>query len=318
MKTDLISVTDHIKDFSIEKEILGKYFDEKISENTSIILVWHKEINKLFLENHPSIRAIVRYGVGYDNIDLDCCKNKNIIVANTPDYGIDEVSDSAIAMILYLTRKIGTLEILAKENQEYWIGKDINQNMRRLNKLSLGIIGLGRIGASIASKFIPFSKNIGYYDPYIPNGYDKVFGIKKYQSLSDLLSYSDIISINTPLNNETKGMVNEKFLNQMKKGSYLINLSRGPIIKDKELILQKLRSNHLEGYATDVWVNEPPSKNDNLYKAWKQNDRNLVGRLIINPHTAYFSKEAIMECRTKACLTCLDIIKNRYINNRII
>ena len=76
MKNDLISVTDHIKEFTIEKQILGEYFDEKISQKTSIILVWHKEINKVFLENHPSIRAIVRYGVGYDNIDLEFCKIK--------------------------------------------------------------------------------------------------------------------------------------------------------------------------------------------------------------------------------------------------
>ena len=318
MKTDLISVTDHIKEFTIEKQILGGYFDEKISQKTSIILVWHKEINKVFLENHPSIRAIVRYGVGYDNIDLEFCKYKNIIVANTPDYGVDEVSDSAMAMILYLTRKIGALEVLAKENKSYWTGKDINQNMRRLNNLSLGIIGLGRIGGSIAKKFLPFSNKIGFYDPYIPNGYEKVFGIKRYKNLSDLLSNSDIISINTPLNADTKGMVNQNFLDQMKKGSYLINLSRGPIIKDKELILEKLRLNKLEGYGTDVWIDEPPSENDKLYNSWKNSEKILRGRLIINPHTAYYSKEALKESRTKACLTCLDIIQNRIINNRII
>ncbi len=318
MITDSISITDHIKDFSIEKEILGNYLEKKISQKTTIILVWHKEIDKVFLQNHPSIRAIVRYGVGYDNIDLDFCRKKNIIVANTPDYGIDEVSDSALAMILYLTRKIGSLEFLAKEDQEYWTGKDLNLKMRRLNKLSLGIIGLGRIGSSIANKFLSFSRKIGYYDPYIPNGYDKVFNIKKFENLSELLSSSDIVSINTPLNKETKGMVNDKFLNQMKKGSFLINLSRGPIIKDKELILKKLISNHLEGYATDVWTKEPPSLNDDLHKAWENNDNNLRGRLIVNPHTAYYSEEAIKESRTKACYTCLDIIKNRIINNRII
>ena len=106
---------------------------------------------------------------------------------------------------------------LAKENKSYWTGKDINQNMRRLNNLSLGIIGLGRIGGSIAKKFLPFSNKIGFYDPYIPNGYEKVFGIKRYKNLSDLLSNSDIISINTPLNADTKGMVNQNFLDQMKK-----------------------------------------------------------------------------------------------------
>ncbi len=152
--SDIVAVTDHITDFNIEKKFLADYFEKKVTKKTTILLVWHKIIDQKFLSSHPSIRAIVRYGVGYDNIDLDFCKQKNIIVANTPDYGIDEVSDSAIAMILYLTRKIGCLESLALEEPEYWLGKNFNLNMKRLNQLSLGIVGLGRIGGSVAKKLI--------------------------------------------------------------------------------------------------------------------------------------------------------------------
>ena len=200
----------------------------------------------------------------------------------------------------------------------YWLGKKFNLNMKRLNNLSLGIIGLGRIGSSIAKKFMPFSKNIGFFDPYIPNGYEKVFGIERYRSLADLLKNSDIVSINTPLNSETNGMVNKDFLNLMKKGSYLINLSRGPIIEKKHLILEKLLSNDLEGYATDVWTTEPPLAKDKLNLLWKEDNINLKGRIIVNPHTAYFSEEALYESRSKACMTCLDVINNKFINNRIV
>ena len=318
MKKDLVAVTDHIKEFSIEKKLLGKYFDDELSSKTSIILVWHEVINEDFLKKYPSIRAIVRYGVGYDNIDIEYCKKNNIIVANTPDYGIDEVSDSALAMILSLLRKINSLENLAIEDPNYWLGKKLELKMKRLNKLSLGIIGLGRIGSSIANKFMPFSRNIGFYDPYIPNGYEKIFGINRYNSLQNLLKVSDIVSINTPLNNETKGMINKDFLNDMKIGSYLINLSRGPIVANNDLILEKLLSNELEGYATDVWINEPPLKNDRLNIAWKEKNNSLNGRIIVNPHTAYFSEEALLESRSKACMTCLDIINNNFINNRIV
>ncbi len=318
MISDFVAVTDHIKNFSIEKKLLGEYFDNKLSKRTTILLVWHKIINKDFLIKYPSIRAIVRYGVGYDNIDLDYCKNKKILVANTPDYGVDEVSDSAIGMILYLTRKLGVLNFLAQEDNDYWLGKDLNINMRRINKLSLGIIGLGRIGGSIAKKFLPFSRNIGFYDPYIPNGYEKVYGIKRYEKISDLLKVSDIVSVNTPLTEETYGLINKNFLNQMKKGSYLINLSRGPIVENKELILNSLISNKLEGYGTDVWTNEPPLYEDKLYKTWKENDSNLKGKIIVNPHTAYYSKESLEESRSKACKTCLDIINHSNILNRIV
>ena len=318
MNKDIVAVTDHIKDFSIEREILGKYFNNKLSNETTIALVWHKVINEDFFIKYPSIKAIVRYGVGYDNIDIDFCKKKNILVANTPDYGIDEVSDSAIAMILYLTRKIGRLENLAYIDSEYWLGKDLNLNMRRLNQLSLGIIGLGRIGSSIARKFSLFSKHIGFYDPYIPNGYEKVFGISKFDNLSDLLKFSDIVTINTPLNEQTKGMVDKDFLSQMKKGSYLINLSRGPIIKSNDIILDNLLSSNLEGYATDVWTSEPPLVNDKLYKAWKEKNTFLQGKIIINPHTSYYSEQAIKESREKASLNVLNIIKNNNISNVII
>ena len=318
MKPDFVAITDHIKEFSVEEKFLGNYFDNELSGKTTIILVWHEIINESFFKKYPSIRAVVRYGVGYDNIDIEYCKKNNIIVANTPDYGIDEVSDSAIAMILSLLRKINSLENLAKDDSNYWLGKELDLKMKRLNKLSLGIIGLGRIGSSIANKFLPFSRNINFYDPYIPNGYEKIFGIKRYNSLSSLLEVSDIISVNTPLNNETKGMINKEFLNQMKKGSYLINLSRGPIVLNNDLILEKLLSNELEGYATDVWINEPPLENDELYMAWKKNNNSLRGRIIVNPHTAYYSEDALLESRSKACGTCLDIIKGNEINNRIV
>ena len=318
MNTDIVSITDHITEFSVERKFLGNYFDNELTSKTTIILVWHEVIDENFFKKYPSIKAVVRYGVGYDNIDIDYCKKNRIIVANTPDYGIDEVSDSAIAMILALLRKINSLDNLAREDSNYWLGKKLELKMKRLNELSLGIIGLGRIGSSIANKFLPFSRNIGFYDPYIPNGYEKIFGITRYKSLENLLKVSDIVSLNTPLNNETKGMINKDFLNQMKKGAYLINLSRGPIVANNELILEKLLTNELEGYATDVWINEPPLEKDKLYIAWKSNNHSLRGRIIVNPHTAYFSEEALLESRSKACVTCLDIINGNKINNRIV
>ena len=112
MKSDVVAVTDHIKDFAIEKNFLGDYFDYQLSKK--IILVWHKEINESFFKKHPKIRAVVRYGVGYDNIDIEFGKKNNILVANTPDYGVDEVSDSALAYDFVSNKeKIGALENLA-------------------------------------------------------------------------------------------------------------------------------------------------------------------------------------------------------------
>ena len=149
---DFVSITDHIKEYSIESEILGSYLLPKLSEKTTIILVWHKEINEEFLKKYKRIRAIVRYGVGVDNIDLQKCKEMGIKVYNTPDYGVDEVSDTAVSMILSLARRVKELEYFALNNREAWLGAKIPFPMKRINKMNIGIIGLGRIGGAVARK----------------------------------------------------------------------------------------------------------------------------------------------------------------------
>lgn len=316
-KKDIVSVTDHIKEFSIEEEILGDYFKASIRRETTIALVWHAKVNKDFLNKYPNIRAIVRYGVGYDAIDLKSCKEKGVIVVNTPDYGVDEVSDTALAMILSLTRRLNIFQFNALANNAYWLGKEIPFKVKRLNEMSLGIIGFGRIGSSIAQKFIPFSRKVSFYDPYIKNGIEKVFNVSRIENLNELLEQSDIISINTPLTEETKGIINEDFINRLKRGSYLINTSRGKLVEDQKHILEGIRSGILEGYATDVWKEEPPSENDIFLQELK-NDPQLYNKVIITPHTAYFSDAALKEARIKASKSCLNIIKNKYISNRIV
>ena len=317
MKRDIVSVTDHIKEFSIERDILGNYFREEIDSHTTIALVWHETINESYLDRFPNIRALVRYGVGYDNIDLDICKKRKISVINTPDYGVDEVSDTAIGMILNLVRKINAFQILAKTEPNYWLGKEINFETRRINTLSLGIVGLGRIGSSIIKKFQSFSRKTSFFDPYIANGIEKVFESKRYYQLDELLQNSDIVSVNTPLTDETFGMINQSFINQMKKGSFLINVSRGPIVENQELILDALKNGQLNGYATDVWETEPPKISDKFINLWKEDDE-IFSKVIINPHTAYFSQEALKESRKKACESCLRLINGKNVGNKII
>lgn len=317
MEKEIICVTDHVKDFEkVEKKILGDFFSETLDKNATILLVWHQKIDQNYLINFPKVKAIVRYGVGFDNIDLNYCKEKKIIVLNNPDYGVDEVSDTALAMILNLTRNIKGFENFAKKDNESWLGKSIKGRVHRTNTLKLGIIGLGRIGGALGRKFSALSKNIGFYDPYLKSGIEKVFGFERYFKLSEILKDSDIISINTPLTHETKDLVDENFLKNMKEGAYLINVSRGPIVKDQELIFKALKDNHLQGYATDVWCNEPPTRQDLLYQSFINEDK-FVGRIIVNPHTAYFSETSIIECREKACKSCLNIINGENLLNVI-
>ena len=317
LKEGIVSITDHITEYSIEKAQLGKYLNPILSESTQIILVWHKKIDEDFLNQYKNIKAIFRYGVGFDNIDLEFCKKKNILVCNNPDYGVDEVSDSAIAMILNLSRGINELQSFARANKNSWIGEEIPLKLHRLNNLKLGIIGLGRIGGAIARKFKVFSKNICFFDPYLSSGIEKTFDIERADNLDDLLKEVDILSINTPLNHETKGLVNKNFISKMKKDSILINLSRGEIIENTEHIKNALISGKLKGYGTDVWINEPPLETDSLYSHWLENN-SLTKKILITPHTAYYSEQALFECRNNTALNCLNYIKGKQIKNRIV
>ena len=313
----IVSITDHITDFSVENKVLGQSLNYELNQNTKIILVWHKTIDKEFLDKFENITAIFRYGVGYDNIDLSVCEKKKIVVCNNPDYGVDEVSDSAIAMILSLTRGINSFQKFAKDNSNSWLGADIPFRLRRLKDLKLGIIGLGRIGGSIARKYKAFSENIVFFDPYQPSGIEKTFSIDRTDNLDELLKESDIITINTPLTEITRGLVDYQFISKMKKESFLINLSRGQIVQNKDLIRNSLLSGKLSGYGTDVWTDEPPDKEDNLYSDWLLN-KDYINRLIITPHTAYYSEESLFECRHKTALNCLNYIQGKEIKNRIV
>ena len=316
MKKDIVSITDHITNSDIELGILGSSL-QPLSLETTILLVWHENINEDYLKKYKNVRAIVRYGVGFDNIDLEYCKKSNISVSNTPDYGVDEVSDTALAMILMLLRRVNSFQEFAKNNENSWLGAEIPFEIRRIKNLKLGIIGLGRIGGSIARKFKPFSNNICFFDPFLPSGIEKTFDIQRYHDLIDLLQSSDIISINTPLNSITRNMVDNQFISNMKKGAILINVSRGPIINNKDIIYNAILSGKLNGYATDVWVDEPPKKKDKLYQSWISNSK-INDKIIINPHTAYYSKESLIESREKASLNCLRIINEEDIYNRLV
>jgi len=317
MIKDIVSITDHIKEFSVESKILKGYLEPKISDKTTILLVWHKEINKEFLQKYKNIRAIVRYGVGVDNIDLKTCKELKIRVCNTPDYGIDEVSDTAVSMILTLARRVKDLENFALTNQDSWTGAKINFLMKRINCMKIGIIGLGRIGGSVARKLKVFTPYVSFFDPYLSSGIEKTFNIKRYDDLKEILSNSDIITIHTPLTKETRGMIDKDFINYLKKDSILVNVSRGAIVQDNSIILNALRENKISGYGTDVFPSEPPNEDDELFNLCKARSP-LSNKIIINPHTSYYSEQAIKESREKASLNVLNIINNTNICNVII
>jgi D-3-phosphoglycerate dehydrogenase len=172
----------------------------------------------------------------------------------------------------------------------------------------VGVIGAGRIGGSVLKKAKSLGFMTSFYDPYAKSGYEKLLGSKRYDTLEELLRESNIVSINTPLNDETIGLIDEKFINNMADNSILINTARGRIIKNLEIIYEALKTNKLKAVGLDVLPDEPPVNNV-LINAWRNSEHWLEGRLLINPHVAFYSDDAFTEMRYKASNNALRVIK---------
>lgn len=269
--------------------------------NVDALLVWHWHVDQQTIDLLDRCRVVVRYGVGYDLIDVASLAGRGIPLCNTPDYGTEEVADTACAMILALQRKILTYDRASRTITTGW-QENLIKPQRRTNTQNLGIIGVGRIGTAVVNRMRPFGYRIFGYDPYQPSGHEKAIGYNRVNSLDELLSVADIISIHCPLTPETRGMIDESFIDKMRPGSALVNTARGAIIKDLGLLESALKSGQLASVALDVLPDEPPVAHS-LIQAWRKDEAWLGGRLIINPHSAYYSEEGWYEMRYKAAET---------------
>ncbi len=305
-----VYITDKISDPYIEKEILGDELSDTLHEDIEVLLVWHKKITKEFIDKLPKLKAMVRYGVGYDVFDTQYTKEKEIFASNTPDYGTDEVSDTAIAMIMNIARGITRYDYLCRDYKDNSWQANTLKNIKRNSDYKLGVIGAGRIGGSVILKANALRFQTYFYDPYLSSGTEKMLGAKRVESLDELLKTCDIISINCPLNDETNAMIDENFISKMKKGASLVNTARGAIVKDLDVFYKALKTEHLNCVSLDVLPSEPP-KNGLMISAWKAKENWLDGRFIINPHSAFYSDKAYFEMRQKAALNVKRVLDGK-------
>lgn len=311
-----IAITDFISDPDIEKEVLGELVSCELSEDTEVLLVWHQNIDLPFIGNLPKLKAVQRYGVGYDTLDLEALKSRGIIACNNPDYGIDEVSDTSIAMIANIARGMSVYNHVSKKYLSTW-QENYNPLVKRNSETNVSVIGAGRIGGSVVLRCNALKFNVVFYDKYKERGYEKMLSARRVDSLEEALQNSDIVSIHVPLNDETEGMIDQSFIDSMKEGSSLVNTARGGLFSDLDIIYEALITGKLYQFATDVLPNEPPVP-CKLTDAWRRSDEEIAGRVIINPHSAYYSRESIIEMRMKAAMNALRLYRDEIPHNRII
>jgi phosphoglycerate dehydrogenase-like enzyme len=305
-----VYITDYISEPDIEREVLDGALTTKPEDDVEVLLVWHEQIDEAYLNRFPRLKGVVRYGVGYDCLDLDCLEHRGIVACNTPDYGTEEVADTTLAMILALTRGVSRYDSLCRSYSGGSWQENTLPYIRRTSDLTLGVVGAGRIGGSVILRANALRFKTVLYDPYKPRGHEKMLGARRLDTLGDLIAESDVVSVHVPLNSETRGMVDDDVVRAMRPGACFVNTARGRVVRDVESFHEPLRSGRLTGVGLDVLPEEPPDAGP-LLQAWRRRESWLDGRLIINPHAAYFSQAAYSEMRRKAAVNALRILNGQ-------
>lgn len=256
-----------------------------VARDADAILVTYAKLPGELLRQLKNCKAIGRFGLGVDNIDLPAAKQLNIAVNYVPDYCLREVSDHAMALLLALARKVPLANTLVQSGR--WEVPPIVP-LRRLEGQTLGLVGFGNIPRALAPKAKAFGLKVLTHDPFVKADDLGAAGVEGV-SFDDLLARSDFVSVHAPLLPATRGLMNAAAFAKMKKGACLINTARGPLV-DEPALIAALDSGYLGGAALDVVMTEPLSKNSPL-----------LGRdnVILTPHTAFYSVEALEELQTK-------------------
>ena len=311
-----VAVADFLDDeLQPERQVLGEIAEVvalkahseddlagRIERADAVILYHEVSITRQTIERLQRCKLIVRAGVGFDNVDHRFARQRDIPVATVPDYGSEEVADSAIGMMLALARGVHLLNSRLRARQGPWLYSQAVP-LTRLRGQVLGVVGLGRIGTAAALRGKALGMDVVFYDPYKPDGYDKAQGIRRLETLDELLAQSLAVTMHCPLSAETRHLIDAAAIARMPQGSYLINTSRGAVV-DTRAIPDAIVSGRLAGAAIDVLEHEPPPDDDPLLVAWRDPDHPAHHRLIVNPHAAFYSEEGLMDIRVKTSEAC--------------
>jgi len=244
----------------------------------------YTQVTKEYLAKFPELKFIIRAGVGLDNIDLDECKRLNIQVFNAPGSNANAVAEYTLGMIITSIRRFP--QQISQVVQGKW--RNAQYSGSELTGKTVGIVGCGAVGKRLAQLLSSFSLNMLGYDNYVSSEVMQSYGIIK-TDFTDLIMKSDIVVVAVPLNDETKNMFQTKELAQMKKTSIFVNISRGEVVNEEDLI-EALTKENIAGAVIDVAMNEP-----NIDPALL-----TTPNLIVTPHIAAYTNEANVEMAVAA------------------
>lgn len=279
-------------DFSQEKSVfraegatfIVTYFrsaDElrEITHDADVLMFNDAHITKEVIAGLEKCKMIIRYGIGYDNVDLEAAGKKGIYVCNAPSYGTYDVAEHTMALLLSACKHIPLADKCARTGQ--WSADRVGK-VRRLRGKILGLVGFGRIAREVASRARAFEMDILVYDPYQTEEAIDAFGGKKV-ALDTLLELSDYVTLHSPLTEETYHMIGMDQFKLMKKEAVLVNTGRGDLVNENELVYALL-SGEIAGAALDVFETEPLPRNNKLLE---------MENVVLTPHVAWNSFEGV-------------------------
>ena len=314
-ETRLVVITSNIfPGLDVEQEVLSPLNVELVKhpcrnedqliaagKDAVALIIGNVPITSRVLSHLPRCLAIVKPAVGVDNIDLDAATAAGICVANVPDYGTDEVATHAMALLLNALRYVDA--VAADVRAGRWQPKP-PYPIQRSSGRTLGIVGFGRIGRSVARKAAGFGWRLLAWDPYLDDEEMRSRGVEP-ADFETLLAQSDFVTLHLPLTEETEGLIDAGVLAKMKPTAFLVNTARGPIV-DSAALHQAVESGQIAGAALDVVDAEPPQPDHPLYR---------TDRILVTAHVAWYSEQAFDDVRVKAVQEVAHVLQGELPRN---
>jgi len=288
VEQEILAGVAHVEPWSLNSNADLPRVAEAVGE-VDALLGWHMlHYDRATLELFKKCKVLVRVGIGIDAIDLKSAGELGIYVANVPDYGVEEVADSAMSHILNIMRNTAVTYMQYTENK--W-RTDKLKGATRLRGQVIGIVGLGKIGKAVALRSKAFGLDVVFYDPYLDDGIDKALGVRRVDTLEDLIRQSDILSLHCWLDEKNKHLINAKALSYIKPGGiYFVNVARGGLV-DEVALIEALKDGRIKAAGLDVTEKEPYPADGPLLK---------LPNVLITPHSAFYSDQSFEEMREKA------------------
>jgi D-3-phosphoglycerate dehydrogenase / 2-oxoglutarate reductase len=271
----------------------------ELMRDADAVLNTYLPFDKAAIASLRRAKIIARYGIGVDNIDIAAASAAGITVTNVPDYCVQEVATHTVALLLALIRRIPQGQAIVRAGG--WGVSGIGE-LHRPSALTIGLLGCGRIGLRVARAVDALGTSVIVHDPYVT----ELPGPGRLVGLDELLAGSDVLCVHCPLTEQTRGLVNAAAIGAMRAGSYLVNTSRGPIVVLKD-VLGALRTGQLAGAGLDVFDPEPP----------EAAELSGVPNLIVTPHMAFLSAEALRESQRKAVTQVLRRLRGEPVDYKI-